>query len=414
MGLARLAQLRWALALLLCAVVVPGRADFRGANHEEPVGPKLTVSAFAGFPGGSMKPLMCPDDKPYLVGVDGRFGQWIDALAPMCVGFNSSGRWDVPEAVTPPGTSTGGSGGGSARVACPMGSYMLGMVGVTQNLFGDSVDQWWKHLIRLDLQCGSLERGIGDTFSTPFARQDECDDCLDIYDKVQMTCGPGQIARGLQAFSGKYIDSVALVCGPPPVAAVALGRVMPRGTTEDTRSLCEAASDARARNSPAAPGLERQCAASKPPPLALGRVQSTEMAIDGSAEAPKSLCDAARSARARNSPAAPGLERQCLATGGVLVASAPVDAERVENLAEIGKQIARSDPAVAAARRNPDIEYRQGFDIATGLFGDPALGAAGNTLMGPGSQAIRDSLGSAGRDGFNASVSFHQARQYRH
>ena len=54
---------------------------------------------------------------------------------------------------------------------------------------------------------------------------------------------------------------------------------------------------------PSAPGLG---AAAAKPPVALGRVQ-------GESPSPSrtSICDAARSARARNSPAAPGLERQC-------------------------------------------------------------------------------------------------------
>ncbi len=56
--------------------------------------------------------------------------------------------------------------------------------------------------------------------------------------------------------------------------------------------------------------------------------------------------------------------------------------------------------------------YQLGFDIATGLFGDPALGAQGNTLMGPGSQRIRDTLSAAGQRGFDDSVKFHLARDY--
>src|SRR5260370_39637246 len=48
--------------------------------------------------------------------------------------------------------------------------------------------------------------------------------------------------------------------------------------------------------------------------------------------------------------------------------------------------------------------YREGFDIATGIFGDRALGAQGNTAVGPGSLKIRDSLSPAGQRGFNASV----------
>ncbi|MCE9522979.1 MAG: hypothetical protein K8S25_11195 [Alphaproteobacteria bacterium] len=46
---------------------------------------------------------------------------------------------------------------------------------------------------------------------------------------------------------------------------------------------------------------------------ALGRVK---LPPGTPAAAPLSICDAAKSARARNSPAAPGLERRCLASGG--------------------------------------------------------------------------------------------------
>ena len=87
-------------------------------------------------------------------------------------------------------------------------------------------------------------------------------------------------------------------------------------------------------------------------------------------------------------------------------------AQTVDELAEKGAAIAKKDPIVAAARTaEPDIFYWKGFDVATGIFGDPALGALGNTAMGPGSQRIRDSLSPAGQRGFNASVTFHLNRK---
>jgi hypothetical protein len=172
-----------------------------------------------------------------------------------------------------------------------------------------------------------------------------------------------------------------------------------------------------------------------PPPIALGRVATRE---DGPRP---SICDAARSARARNSPAAPGLERQCLASGGSLAPPDPdgsrplaalalatnepardaasmrvnelarVDPARVDALAAVGAAMAPSDPELASARvADADAAYTRGFDVASGLFGDPGLGAQGNTLMGPGSQRIRDSLDEGGRRGFDASFAFHRAR----
>ena len=46
------------------------------------------------------------------------------------------------------------------------------------------------------------------------------------------------------------------------------------------------------------------------------------------------------------------------------------------------------------------------FQVATGLFGNPKLGAAGKTLLGPGSQKIHDSLTPDDRTGFDAGVTY--------
>ena len=53
---------------------------------------------------------------------------------------------------------------------------------------------------------------------------------------------------------------------PAPASPVALGRVKPVNGSEPAPrpTICEAARSARARNSPAAPSLERQCAAAVP------------------------------------------------------------------------------------------------------------------------------------------------------
>lgn len=73
-----------------------------------------------------------------------------------------------------------------------------------------------------------------------------------------------------------------------------------------------------------------------------------------------------------------------------------------------GAAIAKVDPIVAKARTAiPSVFYWLGFDIATGIFGDPALGAQGNTATGPGSLGIRNSLSADGQKGFDASVKLH-------
>ncbi len=148
------------------------------------------------------------------------------------------------------------------------------------------------------------------------------------------------------------------------------------------------------------------------------------------------ICDAARSARARNSPAAPGLERQCLASGGSLAppaglpppppdppppdTSAPttmptlppasatsIDPTRIDGLAALGSTIAGQDSALDDARSvDPGAAFQRGFDIATGLFADPRLGAEGRPDTDPEAAAIRASLGVDGRRGFDAAAAY--------
>lgn len=83
------------------------------------------------------------------------------------------------------------------------------------------------------------------------------------------------------------------------------------------------------------------------------------------------------------------------------------------HLAAVGAAIAKQDPDVQEARTaDRDVFYWLGFDIATGIYGDPALGAQGNTATGPGAFKIRDALDPAAQRGFNDSVAFHLARVY--
>ena len=76
--------------------------------------------------------------------------------------------------------------------------------------------------------------------------------------------------------------------------------------------------------------------------------------------------------------------------------------------------IANADAAVAQARKGEnDVFFWLGFDFASGIFGDPKLGALGNIAAGPGSLKIRDALDPAAARGFKAAVRFHLAQNYR-
>ena len=91
-----------------------------------------------------------------------------------------------------------------------------------------------------------------------------------------------------------------------------------------------------------------------------------------------------------------------------------LDRNRSANLAAVGATIAQSDPVVLQARQALAGAFcRLGFDIATGIFGDPGLGALGNTASGPGSLGIRAALNAAAQQGFNASMALHLSRNYR-
>lgn len=101
--------------------------------------------------------------------------------------------------------------------------------------------------------------------------------------------------------------------------------------------------------------------------------------------------------------------------GGFLFAVAySLDRNRNAERAATGAAVAAADPAVAAARRaQPDVLHKLGFDIATAIFGDPALGAQGNTAVGPGSRGIRNALLSpSALQGYDDAVAFHLRRTY--
>jgi hypothetical protein len=100
---------------------------------------------------------------------------------------------------------------------------------------------------------------------------------------------------------------------------VAFARVK---TTGSMPAICDAAASARSRNSPAAPSLEKQCAA-QTPPLALGRVQSAEAAPNSTTG--KSFCEMAEAARAANRPTAAALQQRCDAE--LAAHSVPIDPE---------------------------------------------------------------------------------------
>jgi hypothetical protein len=208
----------------------------------------------------------------------------------------------------------------------------------------------------------------------------------------------------------------------PPPTVEAQGRVRVEGApATSTLSICDAARQARARNSPAAPGLEASCdlatkgaaiAAQDPLATALRNQQPDGPAREG--------FDIGMGAAAGDTLPGPGKQRihdslpQAKQAGFSTAVSFSLERNRNAGRAAKGAAIAAADPVVAEARNaESDVFFRLGFDIASAIFGDPARGAEGNTATGPGSLAVRDSLSAAGQKGFNAAVAFHLAHSYR-
>ena len=189
-----------------------------------------------------------------------------------------------------------------------------------------------------------------------------------------------------------------------------------------TRSICDLAREASARNSPAATGLEQKClAVKKGQALANQDPLAVELRNQQSDNSGRQGFDIGMAAAEGHTLPGPGKDQTCAGLNsrveqdGCRVAVLfSVERNRNGKLASTGAAIAANDAAVAEVRNaDTNVFYRLGFDIASGLFGNPALGAQGNTATGPGSLAIRDALSVAGQRGFNAAVTFHLARKYR-
>ena len=471
-----------------------------------------------GGSGGSQFDTPCPPTQ-ILNGFELRGGNEVDAIRPLCASaygadeiappvFSSdSGLVEISPRIgfipaqmrSAPGWN-GGTGGSIQRVLCPsLTPVVLGVRVDFEGIDTITVESIFIFCGRVtaepqelgtypsaqfegkhhQMSPGWLGIGIdGEAAKTGWSRQ---------------RCPPGEVAVGMHGKAGAWVDSMGLICDAPRIAPLPPGK-LPRvkpgarvGTAErSTLSICEAAQQARARNSPAAAGLEAQCEAQRPRVAAGARVETSRPSGP-----PMPICDAATAARDRNSPAAPGLLAQCLAVGGHLnppaatgaaamadlaargtlmtegdplaaelrnqqtddrvrrgleiglaaaegqtewgpgkekiLASLPpaeqegfkiavafsFDRNRNTDLATVGAAISETDAILAAARlAEPDARYWLGFDIATGIFGDPALGARGNTEEGTGAHAIRDQLSLPAQRGFKAAVELHLSRRY--
>jgi hypothetical protein len=448
-----------------------------------------------GGPGGGAYKALCGAGA-FLTGFELHTGDDVDAIRPVCknaTAFFTLTDWH------------GGNGGGPTYLRCPLNLPVV--------LALDVAAEGAKTVIvnNIHLFCGSATGNLippaypTAVFDGPGAHPSSSEFPIlpiDVPNGMSSptpigrtsgheACPPGQRAIGIHGASGIWLDSVGLICAAPPapppprfdprVPVKSIGRVNtgPTPPRVPGSTICDSAKDARSRNSPAAPNLEAQCNA------LIAANEKADLA-PGASGVPISVCDAAQSALDRNAPESDDLSAKCRATGGgqhlvsqasklassgrdaatadpllaelrrtqptgpfrhgfdvgiattgadtqwgpgkqrILDSLPPAEQEgfkvsssfvldrnRNAQLAAVGATIAANDPDVAAARtKDPDVRYWLGFDIASGIFGDPAQGAQGNRAIGPGSNRIRDALSLPAQRGYNASVTLHLSRTY--
>jgi hypothetical protein len=443
-----------ALSVAACSKQQPAAATRRGSSGARPLLLPLVLSGLLacaageacaayltpiGGGGGNPFDGGCPPDQN-LGGFELRTGDYIDAIRPVCV--ISLGPKEIRVApVQPP--FFGGPGGGSRRLVCPPGSPIV--IGLSVVASGKTTIT----VAALDLKCGQAVLGAQPPYEGPSVfYHGPFSDLLATYPSPEdvpkfrtgsQSCPTGQVAIGVHGTSGKWLDAMGLICGAPRMTAPAVGGVPP---LPDVRAVRQAATTV-----PPAPALApvnnggRPERAGKyvvpggpfvtppgPPGPSCDVKCRAELASRGEAIANRDPLSAELRRRASNGVSrrgfdigmaaaekdtAPGAGKQAIhnALSGVEQAafdaavSFSIQRNRNAQLAATGASIAKADPVVMQARTaDKDVFFWLGFDIATGIFGDKARGALGNTAEGIGSRSIRDALDPVAQRGFNASA----------
>jgi hypothetical protein len=192
--------------------------------------------------------------------------------------------------------------------------------------------------------------------------------------------------------------------------------VLPQAATPiPPKPMCEAWEAARARNSPAAPGLEQQCHAqwaargvaieNQYPWAAELRSQqpndSARRGFDiGMAAAEGQTAPGPGKQRLHDALSPAEQEGYSIAVSYSLMWNRNLEKTGIAELAARGAELASADPWAAGLRnQQPDAAARRGFDIGMAA-------AEGQTAPGPGKQKIHDSLSPDEQEGFRLAVSY--------
>jgi hypothetical protein len=394
-----------------------------------------------GGPGGGDFHARCaPGD--ILNGFELRAADDVDAIRPICATAYAPDTIGPRHAFT---SSFGGDGGKIVTIVCPDLKPSIAAIDVEW----EGVNTKIVTTIRLYCKPAAIEapRPVDPTveFVGPTADYDgnAFKTYLPIARGDSQSCPFGLVPVGITGRSGIWLDAFGLVCGALsldpsklPSYVTSIGKkALPASAPRPQRSICDAAVDARARQSPAAPNLEAQCQAAggiyrmRPSDYDIERIRARgeQLArMDFMAGRVRSALaavylrgfDVGFGIWEGNTAPGPGKQRYRDAlpaneqNGFDVAAAYALPRNKYAALVNVGLNLAASDAEIARARISGDGFFGLGFDIASGLFGPASSGAEGSKVLGSGAIAIRGSLNEPAQRGFNSSMALHLSRNY--
>lgn len=274
---------RVALLILLVAPLICGHPVQAQAV------PDVDLKAVGGTGGGGFH-ARCNLGQ-VLTGLELRTGDDVEAIRPLCIdAINLGAIIQYP--------SWFGGGGNQQQLLCPndrplvTGMYIY--AAGADNVVVNAIDLYCGAMAadqKLEAQPSLKFHGGGGKGHCGFLQGCDMPTATDSHDAaghpIPESCA-WMAAVGIHGTSSGWVDRVGLICGmlpakpappaPPPQPVnitpgnvgkkpIALGRVHSSSTTDaplpNDPPICATASSARAKNSPAASGLERQCAAAR-------------------------------------------------------------------------------------------------------------------------------------------------------
>lgn len=131
-----------------------------------------------------------------VVGVQARWGMWLDQMTPVCQSIASNGNLGSVFTLA----RVGGTGGSKAgEVTCASGQVVAGVV-----------VRWGMYVDYIFLKCASWSaasktRGTSYTNSSYLGIDGTGT-------RTELLCPAGQVAKGFKGKAGSFVDSLSLVC----------------------------------------------------------------------------------------------------------------------------------------------------------------------------------------------------------